>query len=179
MKLDPLPKIIQGGMGAGVSGWSLARAVSKAGQLGVVSGTAMDLILARRLQLGDPGRPHAQGPRALPDPGYRATNPRPLFRPRRQAQGQAVPVQAGPQREAIASPGRVAGGRQLRGGLPGQGRPRRAGRNQLPREDPTADPAFPVRRDARRRDLRPDRGGHPEGDPRRPRSAWPRDSPSS
>ncbi len=49
------PKIIQGGMGAGVSWWVLARAVSKLGQMGVVSGTALDLILARRLQDGDPG----------------------------------------------------------------------------------------------------------------------------
>ncbi len=49
----PLPRIIQGGMGAGVSAWPLAQAVSKAGQLGVVSGTALDLLLARRLQAGD------------------------------------------------------------------------------------------------------------------------------
>jgi nitronate monooxygenase len=49
------PIIIQGGMGAGVSGWQLAKAVSQAGQLGVVSGTALDTILSRRLQLGDPG----------------------------------------------------------------------------------------------------------------------------
>ena len=49
------PTIIQGGMGAGVSGWQLANAVSQTGQLGVVSGTALDQILARRLQLGDPG----------------------------------------------------------------------------------------------------------------------------
>jgi len=42
-------------MGAGVSGWQLARAVSRLGQLGVVSGTALDQILARRLQDGDPG----------------------------------------------------------------------------------------------------------------------------
>src|SRR3990167_6348482 len=49
------PKIIQGGMGAGVSWWMLAQAVSKLGQLGVVSGTAIDLILARRLQDGDAG----------------------------------------------------------------------------------------------------------------------------
>ena len=47
--------IIQGGMGAGVSSWTLANAVSRAGQLGVVSGTALDVILARRLQVGDPG----------------------------------------------------------------------------------------------------------------------------
>lgn len=48
------PRIIQGGMGAGVSNWRLARSVSQLGQLGVVSGTALDVILARRLQLGDP-----------------------------------------------------------------------------------------------------------------------------
>lgn len=49
------PVIIQGGMGAGVSNWRLARAVSRLGQLGVVSGTALDQILARRLQDGDIG----------------------------------------------------------------------------------------------------------------------------
>ena len=41
-------------MGAGVSDWRLARAVSQTGQLGVVSGTALATILARRLQTGDP-----------------------------------------------------------------------------------------------------------------------------
>ena len=51
---DQLPPIIQGGMGAAVSSWRLARAVSRTGQLGVVSGVALDLILARRLQDGDP-----------------------------------------------------------------------------------------------------------------------------
>jgi nitronate monooxygenase len=50
-----LPTIIQGGMGAGVSSWRLAQAVSQLGQLGVVSGTALDQIFARRLQDGDPG----------------------------------------------------------------------------------------------------------------------------
>jgi nitronate monooxygenase len=48
------PKIIQGGMGAGVSSWRLARSVSSQGELGVVSGIALDVILARRLQDGDP-----------------------------------------------------------------------------------------------------------------------------
>ncbi len=47
------PMIIQGGMGAGVSNWRLARAVSRLGQMGVVSGTALDVILSRRLQDGD------------------------------------------------------------------------------------------------------------------------------
>lgn len=41
-------------MGVGVSNWRLARAVSVTGQLGVVSGTALDQVLARRLQDGDP-----------------------------------------------------------------------------------------------------------------------------
>lgn len=49
------PVLIQGGMGVGVSGWRLARAVAATGQLGVVSGTALDATLARRLQLGDAG----------------------------------------------------------------------------------------------------------------------------
>lgn len=51
----PLPKIIQGGMGVGVSHWRLAQAVSRMGQLGVVSGTGLDQVLARRLQDGDAG----------------------------------------------------------------------------------------------------------------------------
>jgi len=37
-------------MGIALSGWSLARAVSMTGQLGVVSGTAIDTVFARRLQ---------------------------------------------------------------------------------------------------------------------------------
>lgn len=49
------PRIIQGGMGVAVSGWRLARSVSTCGQLGVVSGTALDVVVSRTLQLGDPG----------------------------------------------------------------------------------------------------------------------------
>ena len=41
-------------MGASISNWRLAQAVSRIGQLGVVSGTSLDGILARRLQNGDP-----------------------------------------------------------------------------------------------------------------------------
>ena len=48
-----LPQVIQGGMGVAVSSWRLASAVARGGQLGVVSGTALDLVLARRLQDGD------------------------------------------------------------------------------------------------------------------------------
>jgi nitronate monooxygenase len=63
------PQIIQGGMGAGVSNWRLARAVSQAGQLGVVSGTALAAILARRLQTGDPGGRMRRGLEKFPVPG--------------------------------------------------------------------------------------------------------------
>lgn len=48
-----LPRIIQGGMGAGVSSWPLARAVSVMGQLGVVSCTGISTLVVRRLQDGD------------------------------------------------------------------------------------------------------------------------------
>jgi nitronate monooxygenase len=50
-----LPLVIQGGMGIAVSNWRLAQAVSSLGQLGVISGTAVDSVLVRRLQDGDPG----------------------------------------------------------------------------------------------------------------------------
>ena len=52
MKLHP-PILIQGGMGVAVSGWELARAVAQSGHMGVVSGTALDAVMVRRLQLGD------------------------------------------------------------------------------------------------------------------------------
>lgn len=42
-------------MGVAVSGWRLAAAVGRLGQLGVVSGTAAAVVLARGLQDGDPG----------------------------------------------------------------------------------------------------------------------------
>jgi nitronate monooxygenase len=53
--MSTYPLIIQGGMGVAVSNWNLARAVSAAGQMGVVSGTVLAVVLSRRLQLGDPG----------------------------------------------------------------------------------------------------------------------------
>jgi nitronate monooxygenase len=49
-----LPKLIQGGMGVGVSSWRLAQAVAAAGHLGVVSSTGLDTLMVRRLQDGDP-----------------------------------------------------------------------------------------------------------------------------
>lgn len=50
-----LPEIIQGGMGVAISDWRLAAAVARTGQLGVVSGTAIEVVVVRRLQEGDPG----------------------------------------------------------------------------------------------------------------------------
>jgi len=63
------PRIIQGGMGVAVSGWALARTVSKLGQLGVVSGTALAHILARRLQNGDTDGQMRHALAHLPIPG--------------------------------------------------------------------------------------------------------------
>lgn len=52
---NTLPRIIQGGMGVAISGWELANAVGRRGEMGVVSGTILEVVMARRLQLGDPG----------------------------------------------------------------------------------------------------------------------------
>ena len=62
------PVVIQGGMGVAVSDWRLARAVSVTGQLGVVSGTALDVLLTRRLQSGDPGGHVRRALAAFPRP---------------------------------------------------------------------------------------------------------------
>ena len=63
------PVIIQGGMGVGVSDWVLARAVSIRGQLGVVSGTALDSLFVRRLQDGDEGGNLRRAMEHFPIPG--------------------------------------------------------------------------------------------------------------
>jgi nitronate monooxygenase len=62
------PTIIQGGMGIAVSNYRLAQAVSRRGQLGVVSGTALDQVFARRLQDGDPGGHMRRGVDHFPFP---------------------------------------------------------------------------------------------------------------
>lgn len=63
------PRIIQGGMGIGVSNWQLARAVSLRGHLGVVSGTALNTVLIRRLQDGDADGSMRRALAACPLPG--------------------------------------------------------------------------------------------------------------
>ncbi len=55
-------------MGVGVSNWRLANAVSKLGQLGVVSGTALDSLFVRRLVDGDEGGYMRRGLEAFPFP---------------------------------------------------------------------------------------------------------------
>ena len=76
-----IPPIIQGGMGVGVSDWRLARAVSLRGQLGVVSGTALDTVMVRRLQDGDIGGHVRRAMEAFPMPGVAADVLRLYFRP--------------------------------------------------------------------------------------------------
>lgn len=79
-RLPPF-RIIQGGMGAGVSGWALARAVAMKGQLGVVSGTGLDALFARRLQDGDPSGRLRRAIEHFPVPGIADEILRKWFRP--------------------------------------------------------------------------------------------------
>ncbi len=82
MTVSPaIPAIIQGGMGVGISNWRLARAVSLRGQLGVVSGTALDTVLVRRLQDGDAGGHMRRAMAEFPIPGVAADVLRLYFRP--------------------------------------------------------------------------------------------------
>ncbi len=65
-------RIIQGGMGVGVSNWALAKSVAERGQLGVVSGTGIATVLARRLQQGDPDGHLRRAIKAFPFPDISA-----------------------------------------------------------------------------------------------------------
>src|ERR1035437_481029 len=76
-----LPTIIQGGMGVAVSNWKLARAVSLRGQLGVVSGTALDTVFVRRLQDGDLGGHMRRAMARFPVPDVAAAALERFFRP--------------------------------------------------------------------------------------------------
>src|ERR1700693_1355193 len=76
-----LPRIIQGGMGVAVSNWKLARAVSLMGQLGVISGTALDTVLVRRLQDGDIGGHMRRGIQRFPVAGVAEEVLERYFRP--------------------------------------------------------------------------------------------------
>lgn len=83
------PLIIQGGMGIAISDWRLARAVSVAGQLGVISGTAIDSVLVRRLQDGDIGGHVRRAMENFPLPEVSAEVLRKYFLPEGRAPGAA------------------------------------------------------------------------------------------
>lgn len=68
-------------MGVAVSNWSLARAVSRTGQLGVVSGTALGAVLVRSLQDGDPGGFMQQAMEVFPLPDLVERVPQRYFIP--------------------------------------------------------------------------------------------------
>jgi nitronate monooxygenase len=75
------PAIIQGGMGVAVSSWRLANAVSRLGQLGVVSGTGVDTVCVRRLQQGDLGGHVRRALAAFPVPAIARRFVQRYFRP--------------------------------------------------------------------------------------------------
>jgi NAD(P)H-dependent flavin oxidoreductase YrpB (nitropropane dioxygenase family) len=87
--MSTLPEIIQGGMGIGVSNWRLARAVSSRGQLGVVSGTAVESLFVRRLQDGDEGGHMRRAMAAFPLPEVAADALRRYFLPEGRPAGTA------------------------------------------------------------------------------------------
>jgi nitronate monooxygenase len=87
-----LPRIIQGGMGIGVSNWQLAKAVSSLGQLGVVSGTALDELFVRRLADGDKGGHMWRGLDAFPFPEMAKRIWEEYFVPGGKAKGALYPV---------------------------------------------------------------------------------------
>ena len=165
------PWLIQGGMGIAVSDWRLARAVARTGQMGVVSGTALDTVLARRLQLGDPDGDLRRGLDALPLPGAAERILERYF----VAGGKdpdapfvKTPMNA---RRAVAASCRAPRCRELRGGVPGQGGARRACRHQLPREGAGTDAGFALRRDVGGCRLCVDGCGYPEVDSERARAS--------
>jgi len=94
-----LPRIIQGGMGIGVSGWRLARAVSRRGQLGVVSGC--DSLFVRQLQDGDAGGHLWSAMQRFPIPGVAAAARRAFLLPEGRAPG--APYRLLPMQQQVMS----------------------------------------------------------------------------
>jgi NAD(P)H-dependent flavin oxidoreductase YrpB (nitropropane dioxygenase family) len=76
-------------MGFAVSSWSLASEVSRGGQLGVVSGTGLDVVLARRLQDGDRGGAIRRALAAFPVPAMAARILEKYFLPEGRAAGES------------------------------------------------------------------------------------------
>jgi NAD(P)H-dependent flavin oxidoreductase YrpB (nitropropane dioxygenase family) len=82
-----LPPVIQGGMGVGVSSWRLARTVAQHGGLGVISGVASDLLVARWLQDGDPDGHVRAAMAQYPDQQFVAATLKRFYRPEGRAPG--------------------------------------------------------------------------------------------
>ena len=76
-------------MGVAVSDWRLANAVSRTGQLGVVSGSMLDTVFVRRLQDGDRGGHMRRAIAAFPVPEVGAEILRRYFNPNGRAPGVA------------------------------------------------------------------------------------------
>jgi len=81
--------IIQGGMGVAVSSWKLASEVAQTGHLGMVSGVALDLVAARRLQDGDPGGHVRRAAQQFPNPAVAQRLVQRYFLPDGRAAGRA------------------------------------------------------------------------------------------
>lgn len=95
------PLIIQGGMGVGVSSWVLAKAVSVRGQLGVVSGTALDSLFVRRLQDGDAGGHMRRAMAQFPIPEVSAEVLKRYFLPEGRPEG--IPYKPVPMYKQVAN----------------------------------------------------------------------------
>jgi len=89
-------------MGIAVSNWKLARAVAAAGQLGVVSGTAIDSVMVRRLQDGDPGGSVRRAMERFPVPEVAAYVLRRFHRP--EGRGPGEPYRLLPMYRQATSP---------------------------------------------------------------------------
>ncbi|MFN8588625.1 MAG: nitronate monooxygenase [Candidatus Eisenbacteria bacterium] len=91
-------------MGVGVSNWVLANAVSRLGQLGVVSCTVVDTVFVRRLQDGDPGGHMRRAMAHFPIPGVAERALQQFFRPEGRPPG--TPYKALPMYQHIVDKGR-------------------------------------------------------------------------
>jgi len=83
-------------MGVGASSWQLAQAVADLGQLGVVSGTAVAVTVARRLSEGDPGGHVRSALEAFPVPAIAARVRDRYYRAEPKAHGARFPGVARP-----------------------------------------------------------------------------------
>ncbi len=164
-----MPPIIQGGMGVGVSGWRLARAVAQRGQLGVVSGTALDLLLTRQLQLGDLGGHLRRALEAFPYPEIAGRILERYFIPGGKAAEAPFKAQPMISHEPSRSTRELGIVVEFRGHPSGQGGPLGMGGAQSAGKNPDSHPDGALRCHACRRQRGADGRGHPAADSQNPR----------